>query len=64
MASKKDFRDRNDYPVGTWVSLELKSELYKMAHRENTSMSELVRRLLEKAVSEYKEDDTNGNKEE
>ena len=61
MATKKSFRERNDYPVGTWVSLDLKSELYKIAHRENTSMSDLVRRLLEKAVSEYKEVNDYGN---
>lgn len=60
----KKHNERLDFNVSTWVSLDLKNRLYEIADRENTTVSNITRRLLEKAVSEYEEVYYYGNKEE
>lgn len=59
--SEKDFRELLYSNVSAAVSVGLKYELCKMANREKTTVSEIVRRLLEKSVSEYKGVNANGN---
>jgi hypothetical protein len=61
MASDKE---RLDFNVSTWVSLDVKKRLYEIAELENTTVSKIARRFLEKGVSEYKEVIDNGNKED
>ena len=61
MANKKDFRVALYYVVSAAVSRDVKSKLYEIAYRENTTVSELARRLLEKAVKEYEEVNDYGN---
>ena len=57
----KKHNERLDFNVSTWVSLDLKNRLYEIADRENTTVSNITRRLLEKAVSEYEEEYYYGN---
>lgn len=51
----KKHNERFDYNVGAWVSFDTKKKLYEIAELEKTSVSDLVRRLLEKALHEYEE---------
>ena len=57
----KKHTDKLDFLVSTWVTFDLKNELYQIAYREKTSVSDIARRLLEKGVSDYKEVSVNGN---
>lgn len=52
----KKHDERKDFPVSTWVSFDTKNKLYKMAKDADITVSEVVRRLLEKAIAEYMED--------
>ena len=60
----KNYNERFDYNVSTWVSLDLKNKLYEIAEQENTSISNIVRLLLEKCVNEYMGVNVNGNYKE
>ena len=57
----KKHNERLDFNVSTWVSLELKNKLYEMAERENTTVSNIARTLLEKGLGEYEEVNNYGN---
>lgn len=52
----KKHDERKDFPISTWVSFDTKNKLYKIAEDGDTTVSEVVRRLLEKAIMEYMED--------
>ena len=56
-------KERLDFNVSTWVSLDVKKRLYEIAAREKTSVSDITRRFLEKGLSEYEEVNDYGNKE-
>ena len=56
MDNKKKINERLDYNVSTCVSFDLKNKLYRIANDANTTVSEVVRRILEKAIAEYMED--------
>ena len=49
------------YPVSAALPIGAKSKLYKIAHREDISVSKLVRKILVKALSEYEEVDEYDN---
>jgi hypothetical protein len=57
-------KERLDFNVSTWVSLDVKKKLYEIADHEKTTVSKIARRFLEKGVSEYKEVNEYGNEEE
>ena len=52
----KKQNERLDFPVSTWVSFDVKNKIYKMANDANITVSEVIRRVLEKAIAEYMED--------
>lgn len=57
----KNNKGRLDFNVSTWVSFDTKKRLYEIAELEKTTVSDITRRLLEKAVNEYEEENEDGN---
>lgn len=57
----KRHNERKDFLVSAWVSFDLKKKIYEIAAHENTTVSDIARRCLEKGVSEYEEVKGNGN---
>lgn len=57
----KKHNERLDFLVSTWVSFDTKRLLHEIAYNEQTTVSEIARRFLEKGISEYKEANDNGN---
>lgn len=51
----KKHNERLDYTVSACLSFDIKKRLYEIAELEKTTVSDVTRKLLEKAVSEYKE---------
>lgn len=54
-------KERLDFNVSTWVSLDVKKRLYEIAELEKTTVSKIARRFLEIGVNEYEEVKDNGN---
>ena len=42
-----------DYNVSTWVNYDVKKKLYEIAERENRTISNIVREIIEKGVVGY-----------
>jgi predicted DNA-binding protein len=42
------------------ITVDTKKRLYEIAESENTTVSEIARRFIEKGINEYKEDKNNG----
>ena len=53
MESLKIDIPKYEYNVSTWVTLETKKVLYEIAFNEKRSVADVVRKFIEKGVSEY-----------
>ena len=42
-----------EFNVSTWVSFDVKQKIYEIAHQNNTTVSSVVRAIIEKGVNEY-----------
>ena len=52
MANRKSLDKRLDFNISTWVSREVKEKLYEIAERENTTVANVARSILEKTLVE------------
>lgn len=53
MAVIPKLKERNDFMVNTFVSYNVMRDLYEIAEKEKVTLSRVIRKLIEKGVSEY-----------
>jgi predicted DNA-binding protein len=47
---------KKDCHIQSMVNIEIKKRLYEIAIREKTTISDIVRKLVEKGIEDYEED--------